>query len=226
MDDAIQRGLDALNVTRDKVSVQVLDQGVRGIGGIRPREARVRLTVNKPAVSALAAAGLTLGGDEEAIARDAVQTLQELLNKMRVKAQIKSRWEVYEARPEKPRARLVLDVRGDDLGVLIGRRSETVDALQYLTRLILAREVHQLEGRFDLIVDIEGYKARRENQLKQLAGRMAERVAATRKPVALEPMPAYERRIIHIALRDHPTVTTESVGRGDRRKVTIIPRKK
>jgi spoIIIJ-associated protein len=76
----------------------------------------------------------------------------------------------------------------------------------------------------NLIVDVEGYKARREQSLRQLAERMAERVASTRKPMALEPMPANERRIIHLALRDHPTVTTQSVGQGESRKVTLIPK--
>jgi spoIIIJ-associated protein len=116
---------------------------------------------------------------------------------------------------------LVLDIRGDDLGVLIGRRGETLSALQYLTRLIVSSQAHR---GVNLVVDVEGYKARREQQLRQLALRIAERVASTRKPIALEPMPAYERRIVHLTLRDHPVVTTESVGRDEDRKVTIILR--
>jgi spoIIIJ-associated protein len=107
------------------------------------------------------------------------------------------------------------------LGVLIGRRGETLGALQYLTRLIVSSQAHR---GVNLVVDVEGYKARREQQLRQLALRMAERVASTRKPIALEPMPPYERRIVHLTLRDHPVVTTESVGRDEDRKVTIILR--
>ncbi len=218
VDDAVARGLEALNVTRDQVVIAVLDEGSRGAGGARTREARVQLTVQERPLPA----ELPAGKDDDA-ARAAVQALQELLDKMRVKARVASRWDVNEVRGEKPELRLVLDVRGDDLGVLIGRRSETIDALQYLTRLIVFREV---ERQFNLVVDVEGYKIRRENQLKQLAQRMAERVASTRRPVALEPMPPHERRIVHITLRDHPAVTTESVGRGENRKVTIIPRRK
>lgn len=224
-DEAITRGLDALNAARDDVTIEVLDEGSQGAGGARVREARVRLTVKERPVAAPpppAASGTAPGAEEEAAAKDAVQALQELLDKMRIKARVVPRWDVLEIGGEEPELRLTLDVRGDDLGVLIGRRNETIDALQYLTRLIISREV---ENRFNMVVDVEGYKQRRENQLRQLAQRMAERVASTRKPVALEPMPAHERRIVHIALRDHPAVTTESIGRGDSRKVTIILKK-
>jgi spoIIIJ-associated protein len=115
---------------------------------------------------------------------------------------------------------LVLDIRGSDLNTLIGRRGETLDGLQYLMRLLVAKELgHYLH----VVLDVEGYKAHRAQMLKQLALRMAERVATTRKPAALEPMPANERRIVHLALRDHTQVRTESVGLGENRKVTIIP---
>jgi len=114
---------------------------------------------------------------------------------------------------------LVLDIKGDDLGVLIGRRGETLRDLQYIARAIVSKQV----GRnINLVVDVEGYKHRREQALRQLAARMAERVTTTRRPIALEPMPANERRIIHLALRNHPTVTTQSVGYGENRKVTLV----
>jgi spoIIIJ-associated protein len=115
---------------------------------------------------------------------------------------------------------LVLDIRGSDLNMLIGRRGETLDSLQYLIRLLVAKELgHYVH----IVLDVEGYKAHRAQMLKQLALRMAERVATTHKPAALEPMPANERRIVHLALRDHAQVRTESVGLGENRKVTIIP---
>jgi len=115
-----------------------------------------------------------------------------------------------------------LDVLGGDLSILIGRRGEVLSALQYITRLIVSREVEQW---VNVVVDIERYKQRRANSLEQLAQRIAERVASTKQPVALEPMPPNERRVIHVALHDHPAVTTQSVGKGDNRKVTIIPRR-
>ena len=95
-----------------------------------------------------------------------------------------------------------------------------MDALQRVTRLIVGREV---EGRTALVVDVGGFKARREKTLRRLARRMAEQAERTNRIVTLEPMPPNERRVIHLALRDNPGVTTESVGEDDRRKVTIIP---
>jgi spoIIIJ-associated protein len=150
----------------------------------------------------------------------AQQTLQAILDRLQVKGQVVAR--VAEAEDEKDEEdgpTFVVDIRGDDLGVLIGRRGETLGSLQYLTRLIVSS---QIARNVNLVVDVEGYKARREKQLRQLAQRMAERVVSTRKPIALEPMPANERRVVHLTLRDHPVVTTESVGRDEERKVTII----
>ncbi len=107
------------------------------------------------------------------------------------------------------------------MGILIGRRGETLRALQYLVRLMVS---HRLKHWTNLVVDVESYLARRRNALESLALRVAEQVTRTGRGQALEPMPAYERRVIHVALRKHPNVTTKSVGEGERRKVTIVPR--
>jgi spoIIIJ-associated protein len=104
--------------------------------------------------------------------------------------------------------------------MLIGRRGKTLAALQRITRLIVGRE---LESRARLVVDVGGFKARREKSLRRLAHQVAEQAVRTGRTVVLEPMPPNERRAIHLALRDHPHVTTQSVGEGDRRKVTVIP---
>ena len=117
---------------------------------------------------------------------------------------------------------IVLNIRGEDLGILIGRRGETLAALQYLVRLMVS---HRVKHWSDLIVDVESYRARRRRALETLAARVAERVIASGHTQALEPMPAYERRVVHMALRNHPLVTTHSVGVGDKRKVTIILKK-
>jgi spoIIIJ-associated protein len=117
---------------------------------------------------------------------------------------------------------LVLNIQGEDLGILIGRRGETLRALQYLVRLMVS---HQIKRWSNLVVDVEDYRVRRRQTLRSLAQRMAERVAYSGQAHALEPMPAYERRIVHICLRDHPHVRTQSVGEGERRKVTLIPKK-
>ena len=155
-------------------------------------------------------------GDEEA--RVALETLEELLAKMGVAAQVEARY--AEPADDSEVGPLVLQITGPDLGVLIGRRGETLAALQYITRLIVSRE---LQRRANLVVDVEHYKARREKRLHSLALRMAKQATQRGQTVTLEPMPAYERRIIHLTLRDRTDVYTQSVGEGDSRKVTIVP---
>lgn len=117
----------------------------------------------------------------------------------------------------------VLDVEGDDdLGLLIGRRGETMASLQYIVNLILTRNSEERET---VSVDVAGYRRRREESLNGLAKRMADRVRSEGRTVTLEPMPANERRIVHIALAEDPEVTTASVGEGDFRKVALSPRR-
>jgi len=118
-------------------------------------------------------------------------------------------------------AKAVLDIEGDDLGILIGRKGETLGYLQYLLNLMVQRQLG--EGNF-FTIDVEGYRRRRERQLTTLARRMADQVRRTRKAVTLEPMPANERRIIHIALADDRQVATESSGEGEERAISILPR--
>jgi len=153
--------------------------------------------------------------DEDA--RVGVATLEELLAKMEIKAHVAVHRAPQSGDEETP---WVLQIQGADLGALIGRRGETLAALQYITRLIASRD---LQRRANIVIDVEGYKARREKQLRRLAKRMADQALQIGRTVTLEPMPPYERRIIHLALRDHPQVTTQSVGEGEHRKVTIIP---
>jgi spoIIIJ-associated protein len=117
---------------------------------------------------------------------------------------------------------MVLNAVGDDLGMLIGRRGETLRDMQFITRLIISR---QLGVWPNVIVDVEGYKAKRSTSLQTLARRMADEVRQTHRPAVLEPMPAYERRIVHLTLRDDPDVYTESTGEDEHRKVQILPRK-
>ena len=116
---------------------------------------------------------------------------------------------------------IFLDVIGRDLGLLIGRRGENLSQLQYLVTLLVNR---RLPGFNRVILDIEGYRLRREEALIGLAERVSRQVARTRRPVALDPMPSNERRVIHMALRSSPDVTTESSGEGTMRRVTVLPR--
>jgi spoIIIJ-associated protein len=127
----------------------------------------------------------------------------------------------YELADEGQPPPIVLNITGEDLGILIGRRGETLRALQYLVRLMVS---HRLKHWTNLVVDVENYVSRRRRTLEGLAERVAEQVARTGRMQALEPMSAYDRRVIHVTLRKHPEVTTQSVGEGERRKVTIIPK--
>ncbi|HOV05793.1 MAG TPA: R3H domain-containing nucleic acid-binding protein, partial [Anaerolineaceae bacterium] len=105
------------------------------------------------------------------------------------------------------------------LSILIGRRSETLNALQYITSLIVSKELNRW---VPLMIDVQGYRNRRERQLRQLGRRMAEQAVQSGRKQTLEPMPANERRVIHMELRNHPQVYTESVGEEPNRKVTIL----
>jgi len=155
------------------------------------------------------------------IAGVAKEVLENLLARLGVEASV-----VSEIKPPVEEGAEVsevinLDVTGDDLGILIGRRGQTLAALQHMVRLIVA---HQVKARVPIVIDVEGYKERRYEALRALAQRVAEQVKERKKPFTLEPMPAYERRIIHLALADDPDVTTESTGVGEVRKVVIMPR--
>jgi spoIIIJ-associated protein len=145
--------------------------------------------------------------------------LAEMLDQLKVRAEVVATW--GEMDPEDQTRPLTLDVQGDDLNGLIGRNGETLDALQYLLRMMLGR---QINPDVNLIVDVQGHKRRREEQVRRMARRMAEQVTQRNRTMTLEPMPAHERRLVHIELRNHPTVRTESVGEGNKRKVTIIPK--
>ncbi len=114
-----------------------------------------------------------------------------------------------------------LNVEGEDLGILIGRRGQTMVSLQYIVRIIMS---HKMEVGIPIVLDIEGYKQRRCEGLRMLANRLAEQVKTRKTPFTMEPLPAFERRIIHLALADHPDVITESTGVGDARKVVIAPK--
>jgi spoIIIJ-associated protein len=114
---------------------------------------------------------------------------------------------------------ITFNIKGEDLGILIGRRGQTLASLQYIVRLIVS---HRTGTWSPIVIDVEEYKQRRYQALQALAYRLAEQVKVKRRPFALEPMPAYERRIIHLALADHPDVATQSVGEGEARKVVIM----
>lgn len=239
-DEAIANGLKQLGLNEDQVDIEVLDSGSRGLLGIGGRQSRVRLTLKdqNPAVEVKPKVSIDHGTDhqvdisetktvdEGSLSEDEKQCMKvaktvvvELLERMRVKAVVESCYVAPE--DEKDEKIILLDIQGDDLSILIGRRSETLNALQYITSLIVSKEL----GKWvPVMIDVQGYRKRRERQLRQLGRKMAEQALQTGRRQVLEPMPANERRIIHLELREHPDVITESAGDEPNRKVTISPR--
>jgi spoIIIJ-associated protein len=241
VEEAITNGLTELGMAAEAVDVEVLDTGSRGLFGVGARQARVRLTVkvsaagtvsqplNQESKKVKSAASSEQEGSgelpEEAfgVLDDNLlfvsrQTVAELLEKMKVPAHIEVRYGELDEEGQRP---VLVDVKGDDLAILIGRRAEILNALQYIVNLIVSKQV---EHWVQVIVDVQGYRARHEKQLRQIAQRMADQAMKTGRRQVLEPMSASDRRIIHLELRDHSSVTTQSVGDEPTRKVTIVPR--
>jgi spoIIIJ-associated protein len=241
VEEAIAQGLAQLGLTADAVSVEVLDAGSKGLFGLGKPQVRVRLTVHGPGGTEVIEAEpvvpksepkpVARTQDKPAPAKESEPKLEhdplldhteavvsKLLHMMGLEAQVSAH---YGDTDRDDRRYINVDVRGSDLSVLIGRRSETLNAFQYIASLIIGRETQQF---VQLVVDVEGYRDRREKQLVQMAKRMADQVAKNGRKQTLEPMPSAERRIIHIALREHPAVTTESTGEDPYRKVVILPK--
>jgi len=235
-EEAISKGLEQLGVQRESVEIEILDSGNPGFLGIGARQARVRLTVNmekdllaedvlmpviekgqKPAPKA---AKTSVVGDDETVLDMARTIVSELLEKMSVRAEVTTHF--VEAQDEKDHRLVMVDIHGDDLSILIGRHSETLNALQYITSMILGKELGHW---VPLSLDVQGYRDRRETQLRRLAAKLAEQAVNTGRRQVLEPMPANERRIIHLELSDHPDVSTESIGEDPNRKITISLKK-
>lgn len=221
VDEAITRGLEQLGLPREMVEVDILDEGSKGFLGIGGRQVRIRLTLkgaeaDPQPVSAKAAETAPVG---DTLLDFSSQATSELLTKMKIKARVEAKYGESDSDGEVP---VLLDIHGDDLSVLIGRRAETLNALQYILALIISKEANRW---VQVVVDVEGYRIRRERQLRQLARRMAEQAVRTGKRQLLEPMSAAERRIVHLELRGHAEVTTESVGDDPNRKVSIILKK-
>lgn len=202
--EAVALALARLGLTREEVQVSVLSEGRQGLWGIGGEDARVLVTPLKK---------------EPDLAPLTQEILEELLARMGVAAQVRLRSASGSAQGPTP---LTLDIHGQDLGILIGRRGATLMALQFITNLILS---HRLRQPVQVTVDVESYRLRREASLRGLAERMAERVRTTQQPVTLEAMPAHERRIVHLALAGNPHVSTQSIGQDDDRKVVIVPQK-
>lgn len=192
-EEAIQSALDELNVSRDDVDIEVLEPASKGILGLwGSKPAKVKVTV------------------KDKKADKAKEFLEGVIERMKVDASI-----VVEQRDD---GDVIMNIEGVRIGRLIGHRGETLDALQYLANLACNRDGEE-HGK--IILDAENYRKKREQALVDLAFKMADKVKRTRRRVILEPMSAYERRILHMALQDDPDVTTYSEGMEPRRKVVI-----
>lgn len=196
----------APGLDRESVRFQVVSEGERGLLGVGYAPARVVATAERPA----AREAPDVGEGEPAVAR-------ELLERVVATLGIDGRVEVIEDGDE-----VVATVTGADLGVLIGRHGQMIDALQYLANAIAHRTVG--EERRRIVVDAAGYRARRFATLESLARRSAEQASATGRRVELEPMSAVERRLVHEALKEDPEVTTSSEGVEPNRYVVVLPR--
>jgi spoIIIJ-associated protein len=233
VEEAVERGLADLGLSEDAVDVEVLDTGSRGLFGLGGRQVRVRLSVKNskssqseistPSTPSIPSSSLetenhATDSNQDDVLSQTEQVVSELLHKMKVTAQVSAH---YGDVDEDGRQPIFVDIRGSDLGILIGRKAEILNALQYIVNLILGK---QLEHWVQVIVDVEGYRARRERQIRQMASRMADQAIKTGKRQVLEPMPASERRLVHLELRNYPDVVTESIGEDPARKVTISPK--
>jgi len=204
VDKAIQVALEQLGLSEYQVEVVVLKKGRSGVLGMGAEEARIKV---KP---------LLVPGEKADVVKVAKEVMEALIKFMRITADV---FATQSATGELP---VTLEIEGDDLGVLIGRRGQTLTSLQYIVRLIVAEK---LKMWVPINVDVAGYKKRRYESLQNLALRLAEQVKRNRRLIMLEPMPADERRIIHLTLADHPDITTQSMGEGEVRKVAILLKK-
>ena len=197
VDLAIEAACAELGVAREAVEVEVLEEGKKGILGIGAVDAKVSVTLkSRPALRAY-------------------EFIENLVSNMNLQASVEITAEDEEG--------ATIAINGDKLGILIGRRGDVLDSLQYLATL--AANMSK-SGFYRVTVDVQGYREKRAETLRGVAKRMSEKVLKYKRSFALEPMNAYERRIIHSACQDIAGVTTRSIGEGADRKIVISPEKK
>ena len=214
VDEAIELGLKELDADRDEAEVEILSRGKAGFLGIGAEVARVRVT--RISAGRNAAGMPTTGEGETTAAGVATAAVGRILEAAGVNVTRTLR-AVNDPESGGP----IIDLAGEDSGLLIGRRGQTLQALQFLVNLIVRK---QFEG-VRVVLDVENYRQRREFQLRDMAIKVAARVTQTNRSITLEPMPPADRRIIHTSLTDNPDVSTESTGEGEGRKVTIMPKR-
>lgn len=197
-EDAIEIALKELDADRSEVEIDIVSEGKPGILGLGSEPAKVRVTLLEAP-------------------NDLVKVTSEVLDSLLSRLEVSVVVNLVQADSSEVGGP-VFDVQGEDSGLLIGRRGETLKSLQFLLKSIVGR---RLQTRVNLLLDVEGYQQRRYQTLTNMANRVADRVTSSGRSVPLEPMPPDERRIIHLAVAEHPQVISESTGYGDGRQVTV-----
>ena len=200
VEEAIELALKELDADRDEAEVEVLSRGKSGFLGIGAELARVRVTK------------IPQGGSSAALANETVSKILQAAG-VNVSRTLRAAHDPEVGGP-------IIDLSGEDSGLLIGRRGQTLQSLQFLVNLIVRKQSGE---DVRVVLDVERYRQRRESSLRDMANKVASRVAQSNRSVTLEPMSPADRRIIHTTLTEYSGVSTESTGMGDNRKVTIMP---
>ncbi|MHB8507772.1 MAG: RNA-binding cell elongation regulator Jag/EloR [Candidatus Dormibacteria bacterium] len=196
IEDALDSALTQLGVPPERVEVEILEEPKSGVLGLAGGGAKIRVTVLKES------------------ALEGERLLVEMLQKMGIEAEIEHRLDTPETGPA------IIDVKGQDLGVLIGWRGETLRAMQLLLNTMVRQVLPDGDA---IVIDVEKYRARREDSVRELALRVADRAKRNGERIGLDPMQAYERRVIHTTLAEDPELSTESEGEGMDRRVVVTP---
>ena len=225
-EDAISKACEALGVSEDKLDVEVLSYGSTGIFGlVGVKKAKIKVTLPESpdaevketlpeSPEAETKEPMASPEEPEAVAELAKGALEKIISFIEDGATVST---------ETKADRIRLKVKGGNSALLIGKHGKTLDALQY----IVHRVVHKKQKtKVRVTIDVEGYRDRRKDSLTQLALRLGEKVKRSGRPATISPMNAYDRRIIHVALKDHAGVRTQSTGTGSLRKLVIYPQRK
>ncbi len=238
VDDAITEALIELGASTDEVEIEVISKGSKGLLGFGAKEAKVKVTLkeivyqeelevkdvipenvcsNEPVIPQVEQndsedAVVASKEEVEQVIRNAEDFLNKLLKQMDIECIVKS--EIINDN------RISMSLEGKNMGIIIGKRGETLDAIQYLVNIVANKERKEY---IKIMLDTENYRQRREETLRRLAFKLSKKVEKSRKPIILEPMNPYDRRIIHSALQDSKFVKTHSEGREPFRKVVITP---
>lgn len=221
VEEAIEKGLEQLNLNREDVDVQILDEGKKTIFRFASRQARVKLLVKSADAELPSHPDIKVINNENEANQETlvVDTLRNIIDYLDIDAKLQTS---VEEQDDDRRPVIKINIEGDDLKFLIGKKSEVLNALQYLLSLMVSHKESQW---VPIQLDVQNYRGRREGEIQKMARLIADQVVETGKRQSLEPMGASERRMVHMALRKDDAVYTESVGEEPNRKIFIYPKK-